>query len=104
MGQPDTQAGCPQAFCKHSSHFSAAPSAEGSANTHLVKEEVLRAAEDIIKERMASLVGFCRQNDCDLFYAKKLLYQHNYDKYVLFKEDLLSVMTENFDIQIKSVR
>ena len=82
----------------------AAPSAEGSANTHLVKEEVLRAAEDIIKERMASLVGFCRQNDCDLFYAKKLLYQHNYDKYVLFKEDLLSVMTEDFDIQIKSVR
>ena len=82
----------------------AAPSAEGSANTHLVKEEVLRAAEDIIKERMASLVGFCRQNDCDLFYAKKLLYQHNYDKYVLFKENLLSVMTEDFDIQIKSVR
>ena len=82
----------------------AAPSAEGSANTHLVKEEVLRAAEDVIKERMASLVGFCRQNDCDLFYAKKLLYQHNYDKYVLFKEDLLSVMTEDFDIQIKSVR
>lgn len=82
----------------------AAPSAEGSADTHLVKDGVLRAAENVIKQRMTSLMNFCREKDCDLLYAKKLLCQQYYNKYLQYKDNLLNEIQLDCDIKIKSVR
>ena len=55
------------------------PAAEGSANSHLVDEGVLRAVSGEIEERMRSLESFCTQNGCDLFGAERMLYQR-YDQ------------------------
>ncbi len=82
----------------------AAPSAEGSANTHLVKDEVLRAAEDAVREYMSSLADFCRRNDCDLLFAKLMLSRKDPAAYGRLKDDLLSVTDVEYDIKIKSVR
>ena len=59
------------------------PAAEGSANSHLVDEGVLRAVSGEIEECMRSLESFCTQNGCDLFGAERMLYQRFYSDYQL---------------------
>lgn len=80
------------------------PAAEGSANSHLVSDGVLKAVADAIEERMSSLEDFCVQSGCDLLGAEKLLYQHFYSDYLSFKGRVLSVLKVEYDIKIESVR
>ena len=79
------------------------PAAEGSANSHLVDEGVLRAVSGEIEERMRSLESFCTQNGCDLFGAEKMLYQRFYSDYQLLKGGVLPVLKVKYDIKISSV-
>ncbi len=79
------------------------PAAEGSANSHLVDEGVLRAVSGEIEERMRSLESFCTQNGCDLFGAERMLYQRFYSDYQLLKGGVLPVLKVKYDIKISSV-
>ena len=80
------------------------PAAEGSANSHLVKDGVLQSVADTIESRMSSLMDFCVQNGCDLVGVKKMLYQRRYNDYLAFKDTALSVLKVKYDIKIESVR
>lgn len=79
------------------------PAAEGSANSHLVDEGVLRAVSGEIEERMRSLESFCTQNGCDLLGAERMLYQRFYSDYQLLKGGVLPVLKVKYDIKISSV-
>ncbi len=79
------------------------PAAEGSANSHLVDEGVLRAVSGEIEECMRSLESFCTQNGCDLFGAERMLYQRFYSDYQLLKGGVLPVLKVKYDIKINSV-
>ena len=79
------------------------PAAEGSANSHLVDEGVLRAVSGEIEERMRSLESFCTQNGCDLFGAERMLYQRFYSDYQLSQGGVLPVLKVKYDIKISSV-
>lgn len=79
------------------------PAAEGSANSHLVDEGVLRAVSGEIEKRMRSLESFCTQNGCDLFGAERMLYQRFYSDYQLLKGGVLPVLKVKYDIKISSV-
>lgn len=80
------------------------PAAEGSANSHLVSQEVLNATAKTVEERINSLLSFCRENKCDLLGTERMLYQFRYKDYQKFKDDVLSVLKVEYDIKIKSVR
>lgn len=79
------------------------PAAEGSANSHLVDEGVLRAVSGEIEKRMRSLESFCTQNGCDLLGAERMLYQRFYSDYQLLKGGVLPVLKVKYDIKISSV-
>lgn len=80
------------------------PAAEGSANSHLVKDGVLQSVADTIESRMSLLMDFCVQNGCDLVGVKKMLCQRRYNDYLAFKDTALSVLKVKYDIKIESVR
>ena len=80
------------------------PAAEGSANSHLVADGVLKAVADTIEQRMNSLVDFCTQNGCDLVGAERMLCQRHYDDYLNLSGRVLDSMRVEYDINIESVR
>lgn len=80
------------------------PAAEGSANSHLVSDGVLKAVADTVEGRMNSLIDFCVESGCDLVGAEKLLYQRFYDEYQSFKGRVLQSLKVEYDIKVESVR
>ena len=80
------------------------PAAEGSANSHLVSDGVLKAVADTVEGRMNSLIDFCVESGCDLVSAEKLLYQRFYDEYQSFKGRVLQSLKVEYDIKVESVR
>lgn len=69
----------------------------------IVSEEVLKATEKAVKERLEGLVKACREKDCDLLCAKDKLYKFHNKYYNAFKNDLLTRMEVEYDIKIGSV-
>ena len=80
------------------------PAAEGSANSHLVSDGVLKAVADTVEGRMNSPIDFCVESGCDLVGAEKLLYQRFYDEYQSFKGRVLQSLKVEYDIKVESVR
>lgn len=68
-----------------------------------MNEEVLKAAETAVRNRMEQLMATCKESGCDLLGARDLLYKRNNKYFEAFKDDLLSRMEIEYDIDIKSV-
>lgn len=68
----------------------------------VVNENVLKATESAVKERIERLVEICRKRDCDLLGAKERLHKFNFKYYDAFKDDLLSRMEVEYNIKINS--
>lgn len=81
-------------------------SAEGAGipSGQLVPDEVLRAAEQVIAERLGSLVAFCTENDCDLLGVGGFLFRHDNSSYPSVKDNLLSSLGAEYDISLVSVK
>ena len=83
---------------------SSRPAAEGSANSHLVPDEVLLSVAQTVRDRMDSLFDFCKGSGCDLFGAERMLYMYYYDDYLNIKGSVLPALKVEYDIKIDSVR
>ncbi len=83
---------------------SSRPAAEGSANSHLVPDEVLLSVAQTVRDRMAALFDFCKGSGCDLFGAERMLYMYHYDDYLHLKGGVLPALKVEYDIKIDSVR
>ena len=69
----------------------------------IVSEEVLKATEKSVKERLEQLVNACKESDCDLLGAKEKLHKFNFKYYDAFKDDLLTRMQVEYKIKIESL-
>ena len=69
----------------------------------IVSDEVLRATEKAVKERIEKLVDVCRESECDLLGAKDKLHKFNFKYYDAFKDNLWDRMKVEYDIKIESV-
>lgn len=69
----------------------------------IVSQEVLKATEKAVKERIEKLLSVCKKSGCDLLGAKEKLHKFNYKYYDAFKDDLLDRMKVEYDIKIGSV-
>ena len=83
---------------------SSRPAAEGSANSHLVPDEVLLSVAQTVRDRMDSLFDFCKGSGCDLLGAERMLYMYHYDDYLNLKGNILPALKVEYDIKIDSVR
>ena len=68
-----------------------------------IAPDVLKSAEDEIKNRIQSLMEVCVQTDCDFLGVKEELYKHNYKYYKELKDSVLQKLDFNYDIKIQSV-
>ena len=84
----------------------AVQSAEGAGvpSGQLVPQEVLRAAEDVLAQRLNSLASFCVQSGCDLLGAGGLLFRRDYSGFNSVKDNLLSSLELQTDISLVSVK
>ena len=80
------------------------PAAKGSANSHLVSDEVLNCTADTIEKAFSSLLNFCKSTSCDLVGAERMLCAYHNKLYKKLKEEVLSKMDTQYDVVIKSVR
>ncbi len=80
------------------------PAAKGSANSHLVSDEVLNCTADTIEKAFASLLNFCKSTSCDLVGAERMLCAYHNKLYKKLKGEVLSKMDTQYDVVIKSVR
>ncbi len=76
---------------------------DDTASDDVVSKEVLKSAEEELRQRMEQLIRICREKDCDLLGAKELLYKFEHKYFEAFNKDLLTRMKVNYDIEIKSV-
>ena len=79
------------------------PAAAGRADSHVVKDELVQSVTQTVKERMLVLEDFCRQKDCDLYGAARMLYEYEYGSYTALKGEVLPSLKVEYDIRIKSV-
>ena len=68
-----------------------------------ISKDVLKSAEEEIKNRIQSLVEICVQTDCDFLGVKEELYKHNYKYFEKLKDDVLQKLDFKYDIKIQSV-
>lgn len=68
----------------------------------IVSQEVLKATEQAVKERIEQLIAVCKESGCDLLGAKEKLYKFNFKYYDAFKENLLDRMKVEYNIKIES--
>ena len=68
----------------------------------VVPENVLKGAEEDIKNRFSDLVETCKQTDCDILGVKELLYKNANKYFDAFKDDVLSRMEVKYKIEIES--
>ena len=69
----------------------------------VVKPEVLKAAEDTIKQRFDELMELCVKTDSDILGVRTLLHKYNYKYYEAFKDKILSEMQVEYDVKIESL-
>lgn len=69
----------------------------------VVKPEVLKAAEDAVKERFDKLLELCVKTDSDILGIRTLLHKYNYKYYEDFKDNILSEMQIEYDVKIQSL-
>ncbi|MCH5142908.1 MAG: hypothetical protein J1G07_04280 [Clostridiales bacterium] len=68
----------------------------------IVSQEVLKATEKAVKERIEQLIEVCKESGCDLLGAKDKLHKFNYKYYDAFKDNLLDRMKVEYNIKIES--
>ena len=68
----------------------------------IVSEEVLKATEKAVKDRIEQLISVCRESGCDLLGAKEKLYKFNHKYFDAFKDTLLERMKVEYEINIQS--
>ena len=69
----------------------------------VVRPEVLKATEEAIQERFENLIQTSIETDCDMLGIRKLLHKYHYKYFEAFKDDILSRMTVNYKVEIKSL-
>jgi len=74
-----------------------------TVNDDVVSDEVLKAAQEEIENRMGQLVKTCVEKNCDVLGARDLLHKKNYKYFEAFKDDVLQRMKVNYKIEIKSL-
>ncbi|MCD7729506.1 MAG: hypothetical protein LUI60_06295 [Clostridia bacterium] len=80
------------------------PALQSNADTHIIKEGVLSAVEEEIKNRITSLIEYSIQSGRDFLGIKHLLYAYNKKHYAEYNQDILGAINVDFDIKIKSAR
>ncbi len=73
-----------------------------SAAYEKTPESVLDAAQQSVRNMLYSLVERVKESDCDILGARTLLYKYANKYYEAFKDNLLSAIMPEFDINIKS--
>lgn len=74
------------------------------AKTQIVKETILRAAEEKFRERLLSVCEKTAETGCDLFGLKQKLYRFCYGQYAAFKDTILQEAEIKFDIRFTSAK
>ena len=69
----------------------------------VLSPEIIKATEGALKERFSKLIDTSIQTDCDLLGVKKQLHKHNYKYYDAFKNDVLTRMKVEYEIDVKSL-
>ena len=68
-----------------------------------ISEDVLKSAEEEIKNRLTSLAEVCVNTDCDFLGIKEELYKFNNKYYEGLKDDILQKLSFDYKIKIQSV-
>ncbi|MDE6667857.1 MAG: hypothetical protein K2K38_05870, partial [Clostridia bacterium] len=68
----------------------------------VVSGEVLKGAEEELKNRFTDLIETSKETDCDILGIKELLYKKEYKYFDAFKDDVLTRMEVKFDIEVGS--
>lgn len=74
-----------------------------TAHDDVVPEPVLRGAEEEIKDRISALLEILKENNCDILGVRELLYKFNTKYFEAFKDDILSRMEVEYQVEIISV-
>ena len=74
------------------------------AKTQIVKETILRAAEEKFRERLLSVCEKTAETGCDLFGLKQKLYRFCYGQYAAFRDTILQEAEIKFDIRFTSAK
>ena len=72
-------------------------------NDYSLMPDVLKAVNDEVISRLQQLISFCAENNCDVLGAKQLLHKFNYKYFEAFEKDLLTRMSVNYKVDIKSL-
>ena len=75
---------------------------EDVPNDDVVLPEVIKATEQAIEERFKNLLEICAQTDCDMLGIKNQLHKYHYKYYDAFKDDVLTRMSVEYKISVKS--
>lgn len=73
-----------------------------TVNDDKLSPEVIKAANEAVEERLASLIEMCRQTDCDILGIKEEIYKKNYRYFKDLKDNALQKMKINYKIDIRS--
>ena len=68
-----------------------------------VSQNILDAAQEALKSRIGDLWETCVTTGSDILGIRELLYKYNYKYYDAFKDDILSRVRVNYNMQIESV-
>lgn len=73
-----------------------------TVNDDKLSPELIKAANEALKERLVSLMEVCRQTDCDFLGIKEEIFKKNYCCFEDLQFDALQKMHVNYKINIKS--
>ena len=65
-------------------------------------EEILKSAEEILKEHLAELWDTCKESGCDLFGLQNSLYRSSLKKYAEWKDSLWDTVTPQFKTKVEA--
>jgi len=68
----------------------------------VVPDNVLKGAEDALSERFSNLISKSKDEDCDFLGIKQLLYKKEAKYFDAFKDDILTRMKVNYEINVES--
>lgn len=74
-----------------------------TANDDIVPDDILKGAEEEMRQRFSGLIEVIRTSDCDVLGIKEKLYKFNTKYFDAFKDDILARMEVEYQIDIQSV-
>ena len=90
-------------FCKVSDVFATDLEDSLSSNTPLPKP-LVEKTEKMLTETIIGLVNKSVSSNCDFFNIKEKLYRYNHSKYSLYKDNFLSKLKVNINVNVRGQR